>query len=87
MTRSPADARAPSASSCSQAPCGEPYRSLMYSRPHRICVFALVFQFAPAEAILEPGTACGMPYAPDPRLRARTSQPLSRAQSGFSQWN
>src|SRR3954451_23870654 len=36
----------------------------MYPRPHLICVVALFAQSGPAEAILLPGKACGMPYAP-----------------------
>jgi len=37
----------------------------MYPRPHLIWVAGLVCQSAPALAIFEPGSACGMPYAPE----------------------
>src|SRR5580704_9920851 len=53
----------------------------MYSRPHLICVAASVCQSGPALAILEPGRACGMPYAPS-GFAAVTLQPLSWAHSG-----
>src|SRR6059058_981178 len=48
----------------------------MYSRPHLIWVAGLVRQSPPALAILEPGNACGMPYAPL-GFAALTRQPLS----------
>src|SRR5581483_1495605 len=57
----------------------------MYPRPHLICVAALVCQSAPALAIFPPGSACGMPNAPEPALYALTSQPLSRCHSGSRQ--
>ena len=66
----------------------------MYRRPQRIWVLAQERQCRPADAIFEPGTACGMPYAPEYRFCARTFQLLSLAQSGssyrncrFDQWN
>jgi hypothetical protein len=34
--------------------------SLMYRRPHVICVAALVCQSGPALAMREPGSACGI---------------------------
>jgi hypothetical protein len=40
----------------------------MYSRPHLICVAGLVCQSGPALAIFAPGSACGMPKAPEPAL-------------------
>src|SRR5690242_3630668 len=49
----------------------------MYDRPHLIWVEAFVFQSDPAEPILLAGSDCGMPYAPDDLLRARSFQPLS----------
>src|SRR5262249_34284624 len=49
----------------------------MYPRPHRIWVAALLCQSGPALAIFEPGSACGMPYAPLLGLLACTFQPLS----------
>src|SRR5215469_16691888 len=52
----------------------------MYPRPQRIWVAGLVCQSAPALAILDPGSACGMPYAPDVGLVADGFQPLSRFQ-------
>src|SRR5580693_5207053 len=58
----------------------------MYSRPHLICVAASVCQSGPALAILEPGRACGMPYAPS-GFAAVTLQPLSCAHSGSRQEN
>src|SRR5271165_4878911 len=58
----------------------------MYSRPHLICVAASVCQSGPALAILEPGSACGMPYAPS-GFAAVTLQPLSWAHSGSRQEN
>src|SRR3954465_10316032 len=48
----------------------------MYPRPHLIWVVALFAQSGPAEAILPPGSACGMPYAPL-GLLAWTRHPLS----------
>src|SRR3954451_18552090 len=48
----------------------------MYPRPHLIWVVALFAQSGPAEAILPPGNACGMPYAPL-GLLAWTRHPLS----------
>jgi hypothetical protein len=47
--------------------------------PQRICVLALSRQFRPADAILLPGTAWGMPYAPEYGLDAWTFQLLSRS--------
>lgn len=47
------------------APHGVLYRLVMYPRPQVICVAGLVAQSAPAEAILEPGSACGIPVAPE----------------------
>jgi hypothetical protein len=52
----------------------------MYPSPQRTCVSGLVFQSAPADAILLPGSACGMPYAPL-GLAALAFQPLSLSQS------
>src|SRR5215469_12508778 len=52
----------------------------MYPRPQRIWVAGLVCQSAPALAILDPGSACGMPNAPDVGLVAAGFQPLSRFQ-------
>src|SRR5215831_7956070 len=52
----------------------------MYPRPQRIWVAGLVCQSAPALASLDPGSACGMPYAPDVGLVAEGFQPLSRFQ-------
>src|SRR5215475_11110125 len=49
----------------------------MYSRPQRICVLALDSQSGPALAIFEPGSACGIPYAPELGFDAYTFQPLS----------
>src|SRR6185312_530494 len=59
----------------------------MYCKPHLICVAALVCQSGPALAIREPGSACGMPKAPDPGLAAVTLQPLSCSHSGSRQEN
>src|SRR5580693_7472978 len=59
----------------------------MYPKPHRICVAALVCQSGPALAIREPGSACGMPSAPDPGWAAVTLQPLSCSHSGSRQEN
>ena len=59
----------------------------MYCRPHLICVPALVCQSGPALAILLPGSACGMPYAPELALLADTLQPLSRCHSESRQEN
>ena len=47
-----------------QAPHIVPYRPLMYPSPHLIWVAGLVFQSDPADSILDPGSACGIPYAP-----------------------
>src|SRR3954471_2622604 len=58
----------------------------MYSRPHLICVAGLVCQSEPALAIFEPGSACGMPYAPL-GLAALTRQPLSWFHSVIRQLN
>jgi hypothetical protein len=55
--------------------------------PQRIWVLALLRQFPPAEAILLPGTAWGMPYAPEYGLDAWTFQLLSRSQSLRSDLN
>src|SRR5215470_11048038 len=49
----------------------------MYPRPHLICVAGFVCQSAPADAIFEPGSACGMPYAPELGFSASYIQPLS----------
>src|SRR5260370_34670489 len=59
----------------------------MSSGPHLMCVAGLVCQSGPALAIREPGSACGMPYAPEPALYAVTLQPLSCAHSGSRQEN
>ena len=48
---------------------------------------AFVCQSAPALAILLPGSACGMPYAPDEGLLAETFHPLSAFHSGCRQLN
>lgn len=40
----------------------------MYSSPQAIWVAAFVCQSLPAEAILLPGSACGMPVAPPSAL-------------------
>ena len=52
-----------------------------------IWVAGLVSQSAPALAILLPGSACGIPYAPLPRLCALTRQPDSRCHSEERQAN
>src|SRR4051812_1730764 len=49
----------------------------MYDRPHLIWVVGFVFQSAPADAIFDPGSDCGMPVAPDDALYAFSFQPLS----------
>src|SRR5205809_2117414 len=49
----------------------------MYPSPQRIWVAGFVCQSAPALAILEPGSACGIPYAPEVGLVAEGFQPLS----------
>src|ERR1700712_5797167 len=49
----------------------------MEPRPQRIWVSALLSQFGPAEAIFEPGSACGMPYAEEDGFAACTFQPDS----------
>src|SRR6201990_2515142 len=59
----------------------------MYRRPHVICVAALVCQSGPALAIREPGSACGIPKAPDPGLAAVTLHRLSCSHSGSRQEN
>src|ERR1700760_2305727 len=59
----------------------------MYRRPHVICVAALVCQSGPARAIREPGSACGIPKAPDPGLAAVTLHRLSCSHSGARQEN
>src|SRR5436305_12534516 len=59
----------------------------MYRRPHVICVAALACQSGPALAIREPGSACGMPKAPDPGLAAVTLHRLSCSHSGSRQEN
>src|SRR5450755_1243184 len=66
----------------------------MYRRPHRIWVRALFRQSGPALAILDPGTAWGMPSAPEYGFIAWTFQPLSLFHSRFrygnwrvDQWN
>lgn len=43
---------------------GDPYRSMTYQIPHFTWVIGLVRQFDPKTAILDPGNACGIPYAP-----------------------
>src|SRR5215510_2606549 len=53
----------------------------MYPRPQVICVAAFVRQSAPADAIFEPGSDCGMPYAPEDAFWALTRQPDSLVQS------
>src|SRR5262249_37154858 len=63
-------------SQCVHAPQGVLYLPLMYPRPHLIWVAGLVFQSSATEAILLPGKACGIPYAPF-GLAARWFQPLS----------
>src|SRR6185437_2041096 len=59
----------------------------MYCKPHLICVAALVCQSGPALAMRDPGSACGMPKAPDPGLAAVTLQLLSCSHSGSRQEN
>src|SRR5215469_13112585 len=59
----------------------------MYRRPQRIWVLALLRQFGPAVAILEPGRACGMPYAPEYGFSAYLFEPLSRFHSQFRYGN
>src|SRR5215831_6788093 len=59
----------------------------MYRRPQRIWVLALLRQFGPAEAILAPGRAWGMPYAPEYGFSANLFQPLSRFHSQFRYGN
>jgi len=59
----------------------------MYRRPHLIWVLALFRQFGPAEAILLPGTAWGMPYAPEYGLNAWILQLLSRSHSQLTYLN
>src|ERR1035438_3780935 len=49
--------------------------------PHKIWVRGLVRQSEPTLAILLPGTACGIPYAPEEGLLACGFQPLSRIHS------
>jgi hypothetical protein len=53
----------------------------MYLRPQWICVAGLCRQSLPLPPIFEPGSACGMPYAPDEWLYARWFQLLSLVQS------
>jgi hypothetical protein len=50
-------------------------------------VAALVCQSGPALAIREPGSACGIPKAPDPGLAAVTLHRLSCSHSGSRQEN
>jgi hypothetical protein len=50
-------------------------------------VAALDCQFDPALAIFDPGSACGMPYAPVLGLLAVTLQPLSAVHNGCRQEN
>jgi hypothetical protein len=59
----------------------------MYRKPHKIWVRALVRQFGPAADIFTPGTACGMPYAPEYAFCACTFQLLSRDHKRFSGGN
>src|SRR5215472_13174348 len=67
----------------------------MQRSPQRIWVAAFDHQLGPALAILLPGSAWGMPYAPEYGLYAYLFQPLSRAHSQFrylnclrtDQWN
>ena len=49
----------------------------MYDSPHEICVTAFVAQSLPTAAIFDPGSACGMPYAPLDGLAAFTLHPDS----------
>src|SRR4051812_42143620 len=46
----------------------------MYFRPQSIWVAGLVRQSEPEVCILLPGRDCGMPYAPEEALRARSFQ-------------
>src|SRR6476620_7482265 len=50
----------------------------MYSMPQMICVAGFVRQSEPMVAILLPGRACGMPYAPELALVALMSHMDSR---------
>src|SRR5215207_11201147 len=59
----------------------------MYDSPQSICVAAFVRQSAPATAILLPGSACGMPYAPLEALYASARQLDSRVHSRTRHWN
>src|SRR5579859_177477 len=59
----------------------------MYRMPQRIWVRAFHCQPGPALDILLPGTACGMPYAPEYGLDAYRFHPLSMAQSRFRYLN
>src|SRR5918998_2519721 len=61
-----------------QAAHGLPYRSSMYPTAQMIWVAGLVRQSLPALAILDPGNACGIPYAPELGLVAVTIHRLSR---------
>ena len=66
---------------------GLPYRVFMYCTPQMIWVAGLVCQSAPALAILDPGSACGSPYAPELRFVACGSQLLSRLMIQLKQAN
>src|SRR5690625_5064461 len=57
----------------------------MYPSPHLIWVAGFVRQSLPALAIFEPGSAWGMPYAPEEGFEAEGFQPLSRCQRLFKQ--
>src|SRR5258708_24931113 len=59
----------------------------MYRMPQRIWVRAFQCQPGPALDILLPGTACGMPYAPEYGLVAYRFHPLSVAHSRFRYLN
>src|SRR5208282_3407194 len=59
----------------------------MYLRPQRTWVLALVRQSGPTVAILAPGRACGMPYAPEYGFSAYLFQPLSAFHSQFRYGN
>ena len=59
----------------------------MYCRPHLIWVAGLLCQSEPALAILEPGSDCGMPYAPEEPLVACAFQPLYLVHSESRQPN
>src|SRR6187551_948803 len=59
----------------------------MYPRPHLIWVAGSVAQLGPAEAIFEPGSAWGMPCAPEEALCAAGFQWLSRFHSESRQPN